>query len=950
MQPRVTAILVARNGGEALSRTLTALRDQTRPPDALVAVDAGSSDDSAARLAAGGANQVVSLGKPARRRSALGKSALGKSALGAAVTAGLNAAGAAQQTEEWLWILTHDSEPEPGALAALLAAVEVAPSVAVAGPKLMRADAPDMIDRYGESMTSLGAGVVVVENELDQGQHDTLSDVLAVSAAGMLVRRGTWTELRGFDPALPAFDAALDFCVRVRLAGARVIGVPAARVRGGARPEDFLRPDAPRRVRSRLARAAQLHRRMVYAPFWAVPLHWLSLLPLALLRSFWHLVLKRPELIGGEFRSALRTAFAFAPIAVARRNLRRRRRVGWAAIAPLRLTGAALRDRRAGVSGAAAAAGATAVRRPAFVSGGGVWVVTALALAGLVLFGRLLGAPALTGGALAPLSGTVSELWANAGYGWRDVGLGFSGAADPFAFVLAVLGSLTFWSPSTSVVLLYLAALPLAGLAGWYAASRITVKPWPAVLAALAWALAPAFLLALADGRLGAVLAHLLLPWLVVAALGASRSWSAAGAAALLFAGTTASAPVLAPALLLGWLALTVARHRSASHLLVIPVPALVLFLPLLVQQLADGNPLGLLADPGLLVPYADAPAWQLAMGMPAGGLGGWESLAEGSGLPGLGLLLAATLFVPLALLAVLAPFLRTRAIAPLLLAVGGLATAIAASRIAVAVSGNDPVAIWPGTGLSLYWLGLVLSAALALDAVRRVAFAPAMAAAVTTAALAAPLAVQAVTGAGAVAPSTGRMLPAFVDAEAATDPGVGTLVLRTVDDGIAATVHRGAGTTLDDRSTLASTARALTAERARLAELTANLGAQAGFDAAGALEELNLDFVLLEPAAGAAGKSSEQLAATLDASPILVPVGDTPGGLLWRYTEADATVQVAAPAEPRGALRVGTLTAGSAALGLALLLAVPTGRRTRPAGDDDEEFPATTFDEDDNV
>ncbi|MFC0682068.1 glycosyltransferase [Lysobacter korlensis] len=938
MQPRVTAILVARNGGEALSRTLAALRSQTRGPDALVAVDAGSSDDSPARLAAEGAGQVVLLGK---------------SALGAAVTAGLNAAEGAQQPEDWLWILTADSEPEPGALGALLAAVEVAPSVAVAGPKLMRADAPDTIARYGESMTSLGASVVVVENELDQAQHDTLIDVLAVSAGGMLVRRSTWTELRGFDPALAAFDAALDFCVRVRLAGSRVVGVPAARIRSGGGPEEFLRPGAPDRVRSRLARTAQLHRRMVYAPFWAVPLHWLSLLPLALLRSVWHLVLKRPEHIGGEFRSALRTAFAFGPVAVARRNLRRKRRVGWGAIAPLRLTGAALRDRRAGADATAEGVGASAVgiARPSLLSAGGIWVVAALAITGLVVFGRLLGAPAIAGGALAPLSGTVGELWTNAAYGWRDVGLGFSGAADPFAFLLAVLGSLTFWSPSTSVVLLYLTSLPLAGLAAWYAASRITVRPWPAVLSAVAWALAPTFLSALAEGRLGAVLAHLLLPWLVAAALGAARSWSAAGTAALLFAGTTAAAPVLAPVLLLAWLALTVARHRQLSRMLVIPVPALVLFLPLLVQQLAEGNPLGLLADPGLPAPYAAAPPWQLAMGMPSEGLGGWTALTDG-GLPaGLGLVLALALVAPLVVLAVLAPFSRSQAIAPLLVAIAGLVTAVAATRIAVAVSGSDPVAIWPGTGLSLYWLGLLLAAALALDPVRRVAFAPALATAVTAAALAAPLMVQGIAGAGAVGPSTGRMLPAFVDAEAATDPHVGTLVLRTVDDGIAATVHRGAGTTLDDRSTIASTSRALTAEGARLAELTANLGTQTGFAAGKALEELGLDFVLLEPAVGAeAGESAMRLAATLDASPVLVPVGDTAHGLLWRYTDADQTVQAAPPAEPRGALRVGTLTAGSAALGLALLLAVPTGRRGGRIDQDDDGSPATTFDEDDSV
>jgi len=73
----------------------------------------------------------------------------------------------------------------------------------------MRSDAPDTIARYGESVTRLGASVLLVENELDQAQYDTLSDVLGVSASGMLVRRSVWSALGGFDPGLPSVDAAL---------------------------------------------------------------------------------------------------------------------------------------------------------------------------------------------------------------------------------------------------------------------------------------------------------------------------------------------------------------------------------------------------------------------------------------------------------------------------------------------------------------------------------------------------------------------------------------------------------------------------------------------------------------------------------------------------------------------------------------------------------------------
>ena len=59
MQTRVTAILVARSGAAHLERTLAGLARQTRRPDAIVAVDAGSTDRSAELLAASGPTQLV---------------------------------------------------------------------------------------------------------------------------------------------------------------------------------------------------------------------------------------------------------------------------------------------------------------------------------------------------------------------------------------------------------------------------------------------------------------------------------------------------------------------------------------------------------------------------------------------------------------------------------------------------------------------------------------------------------------------------------------------------------------------------------------------------------------------------------------------------------------------------------------------------------------------------
>ena len=64
------------------------------------------------------------------------------------------------------------------------------------------------IDRAGRRLTGVEPG------EIDQGQHDGNRSVLAVSTAGMLIRRDVWDRLGGFDPLLPLFRDDIDFCWR----------------------------------------------------------------------------------------------------------------------------------------------------------------------------------------------------------------------------------------------------------------------------------------------------------------------------------------------------------------------------------------------------------------------------------------------------------------------------------------------------------------------------------------------------------------------------------------------------------------------------------------------------------------------------------------------------------------------------------------------------------------
>jgi GT2 family glycosyltransferase len=945
MQLRVTAILVARNGADYLRRTLSALDAQTRRPDVTILTDDASTDASAAILSAvDGAVFVPSTHAAAGFGSAAGHA--------------FAASGAETGDDDWVWLLGHDNAPTPGALAAMLAAVEIAPSVAVAGPKLMRWDASDVIESYGETLTRLGASVSLVSGELDQAQHDRHNDVLGVAAGGMLVRASVWKDLGGFDPALPAVDAALDFCVRVRLAGHRVVGVTDARVASAGPPERFGRAAlAPGPVNG-LRRRAQLHRRLVYAPLPAVALHWLSLMPLAVLRTLWHLLGKRPGLIASEYSAAFLAAFDRGVIP-ARRRLRRSRLLGWGAIAPLRMSPRDVRELRATQRAILAAPAADEehvpeVTRASFLSHGGAWVVLLAATVGAVAFSSLFGASAVAGGALLPLSQTMAELWSNVGFGWREIGAGFMGAADPFAFVLAVLGSLTFWAPSLSIVVLYFTALPLAALGAWWCAARFSERGWAPGVAAVLWAFAPPFLTALGGGHLGAVLAHLLLPWLVLTLVNASRSWSAGAASALLFAATVASAPSLAPALVLGWFAWLVSHPKSIHRLFGIVIPALVMFAPLVVQQVLRGNPLGLAADPGLPSPAGTTSGWQLALGSPVNGYNGWSGVTAALGLPELAApVIVAALLAPVAVLALLALFLpgSRRSVPTMAVALLGFVTAVAAAHVHVVHIGATPAPIWPGSGLSLFWLGIVGAVVIALEALGRTVVAPALLAAAAVLVLAGPLLVA--PGDSAVRSSTGRMLPAFVSAEAATHPGLGTLVLTAQPDGsLSAVLQRGEGTSLDAQSTLAATNVRPTEAQERIATLAGNLASQSGFDTVAEMDDLQVGFVLSPTATGEeAVKTRKRAGEALDGNASLAAIGETATGFLWRYSGLVPGEAPAGPGPFGSPVGIIVTLTQSIVLVVTLLLAVPTGtRRRRRTTTRGPSEPASTFEEDDNV
>ncbi|MDI3330394.1 MAG: glycosyltransferase [Micrococcus sp.] len=673
--------------------------------------------------------------------------------------------GAPGAAERWLWWMHDDARAAPDALRRLLMAVETSPSVAIAGCKQVELGRPRHLLDVGLAVTGAGEPISLIEpGELDQGQYDGRTDVFAVSAPGLLVRADVWTELGGPDPEGPQPAAAADLCWRARLAGHRVVVVPEAVVGHDGAGEGVFAGTAA-------VRESSLWLRLKHARALAVPFLWAWGLVTGIGGFIASLLAKEPGRGAAHLTGSLRPLVRAAPLARARKRARSTRRAPRSVIQPLRAARHDVRSYRrslvdleapdevigdgTGSTGTGTEATGdhddfTALATPErnWVGTGLVLVLLLLGALSLVGLRHLLGAEALVGGSLLPVSGSPAGLWDHATTDWSPAGAGAPVQPGPFGLVLAVLG--VTGHGSAALVWLTILAMPLAAVGAWSAAGAVDGGRGVRVLAALLWGLSPALLTATGQGRPGAVLVHLTLPWLALAVIRATGSaatrspdpegtpvevrarpghrgvvsWTASGWTALLLAGIGAAAPALLPVLSAAVLVLAAVLRRRGRTLWWTPLPGLALFLPVLARHWRDLR--AVLGDPGVPQAYDPAPAWQQLLGFP-------EAFAPDSGLlalpwldawvPGFPWALAAALVVGLPLLALAVAGAVRRGRAGLIARAGLLLTvlALAAGSVAPLVGtalGSDGrlVTVFTGPFTSTAVLGVLLAAVAGLN------------------------------------------------------------------------------------------------------------------------------------------------------------------------------------------------------------------------------------------
>jgi GT2 family glycosyltransferase len=534
---RVSAILVVHDGATWLPEVVASLASQTRAFDHIVAVDTGSLDASA-KLLKGARIPILTMAR--------------ETGFGAAIASAVEKLPPSIE-DEWLWILHDDCAPAPGALEALLTAIADRPNVVMAGPKLLGWHDRTHLLEIGVSIATNGARWTGLEDsEYDQGQHDGIADVLAVSTAGALIRRSVFEELGGFDQNLELFRDDVDFGWRVHAAGHGVIVVTdAIAYHAQASATERREVDVKGALLHRpllLDRQNAAYVLLANATWWLLPLLAVQLLGSAVIRAVGYLFAKLPGYAADEILAIGNLLVKPGELLKARKVRKSTRLVTSRVVSQfIPSRGRQLRlalDR-----------GATAIRdfilRPTEESlldeslldlptekeleeedlltpvVSRKWssifrkpfVIIFIFLVILTLIWSRNRIGAVSGGTLAPSPSGARDLWDFYFAPWHEVGLGSKSAAPLWMPIIAIASIVTLGNVSLFISLFFIVAPLLLFLSSHRLVKKVSENRFITSSAALLYAISPISISAVNSGRFGILMVLILAPFLVEVAM-----------------------------------------------------------------------------------------------------------------------------------------------------------------------------------------------------------------------------------------------------------------------------------------------------------------------------------------------------------------------------------------------------------------------------------------------
>jgi GT2 family glycosyltransferase len=209
----VSVILVNLNRMELLRNALRSLLDSPRANTEIIVVDNASTDGSA---------EMVAAEFPTVRliRNTTNKGFCEANNQGIAIAKG-----------EYIALLNNDAEAGPGWLEALVQAIEKVPEAGMAASKVLVWEDSRRLDKVGHKIFLDGQNRGRGSGEIDNGQYDTMEDVLWPDGCAALYRHSMLDEIGGFDEDFFAYADDAELGLRARLAGWSCVYAPTAVVR-----------------------------------------------------------------------------------------------------------------------------------------------------------------------------------------------------------------------------------------------------------------------------------------------------------------------------------------------------------------------------------------------------------------------------------------------------------------------------------------------------------------------------------------------------------------------------------------------------------------------------------------------------------------------------------------------------------------------------------------------
>lgn len=506
--PAVVAVVVTRDPGLWFDEVIGSLAAQDYPNLSVLFIDAGSAEDPTPAIAAAMPNAFV------RRLDE-------RVGFGTAANEVLDIVDGASH-----YLFCHDDVVLAPDAIRLLVEEAFRSNAGIASPKFVMWDAPDRLLAVGLTTDKVGAVRSLADRgELDQEQHDSVREILVAPGGVTLVRADLFSALGGFDPVIDSDGEDLDLSWRARLAGARLVVVPSARVRHLEATCRGLRRQPPG------ARAgANRYRTLLRCYRWH-NLAWI--LPLAL---FWALGEAATEVLRGRFGAASETLRSLAgagrrpgQLRIARRQVQQKRTASDRALRSLQVRGntrlrmflqSRVDEVRSGLPHhmphGPGAGGGSGARPPSARSSN--WR-TALLMGLLLLIVLVFGTRDLFGGLpqigrLPDTSSGWSSLWGSWWSAWQPGFLGSAGPASPAMALLGVLGTILFGAVGTLRHVVVLGPL-LLGPVGAYRAARHWSSRRGQIAAAVFYAVVPLPYNALARGHWDGLIVFAAMPWIL---------------------------------------------------------------------------------------------------------------------------------------------------------------------------------------------------------------------------------------------------------------------------------------------------------------------------------------------------------------------------------------------------------------------------------------------------